>query len=135
MLCALPTEESTRFVMEWRDEPGLMASDHEILTLPCIFLSRFLIHKLLMLTKKLLMIFFAKLGALYTRLNLLSKPMQIFNVEETGISVVHKTEKVITQIGCKNVWSITSAEKGKHTHSDNLCGCFRFCYPTDGDIP
>ena len=57
--------------------------------------------------------FFAKLGALYARLNLLSKPMQIFNVDETGISVVHKTGKVITQIGRKNVWSITSAEKGK----------------------
>ena len=64
--------------------------------------------------------FFAKLGALYARLNLLSKPMQIFNVDETGISVVHKTGKVITQIGRKNVWSITSAEKGK-THTVITC--------------
>ena len=29
--------------------------------------------------------FFAKLGAIYAHLNLLSKPMQIFNVDETGI--------------------------------------------------
>ena len=64
--------------------------------------------------------FFAKLGSIYARLNLLSKPMQIFNVDETGISVVHKTGKVITQIGRKNVWSITSGEKGK-THTVITC--------------
>ena len=64
--------------------------------------------------------FFAKLGAIYARLNLLSKPMQIFNVDETGISVVHKTGRVISQIGRKNVWSVTSAEKGK-THRVITC--------------
>jgi len=41
--------------------------------------------------------------------------MQIFNVDETGVSIVHKVGKVTTQIGCKNVWSITSGENGK-TH-------------------
>jgi len=42
--------------------------------------------------------------------------MQIFNVDETGIFIVHKVGKVITQIGHKNVWSTTSGEKGKiHT--------------------
>ena len=64
--------------------------------------------------------FFAKLGAIYARLNLLSKPMQIFNVDETGISVVHKTGRVITQLGRKNVWSVTSGEKGK-THTVITC--------------
>ena len=77
--------------------------------------------------------FFAKLGAIYARLNLLTKPMQIFNVDETGISVVHKTGKVISQVGRKNVWSVTSGEKGK-THSNNLCFCFWFCPPTYDDI-
>ena len=43
--------------------------------------------------------FFAKLGAIYARLNLLSKPMQIFNADETGISVVHKPGKVVAEIG------------------------------------
>ena len=47
--------------------------------------------------------FFAKLGAIFARLNLLSKPMQIFNIDETGISVVHRPGKVITQLGRKNV--------------------------------
>ena len=64
--------------------------------------------------------FFAKLGAIYARLNLLSKPMQIFNIDETGISVVHKTGKVICQLGRKNVWSVTSGEKGK-THTVITC--------------
>ena len=64
--------------------------------------------------------FFAKLGAIYARLNLLSKPMQIFNVDETGITVVHKPGKVITQVGRKNVWPVTSGEKGK-THTVITC--------------
>ena len=64
--------------------------------------------------------FFAKLGAIYARLNLLTKPMQIFNVDKTGISVIHKTGKVISQVGRKNVWSVTSGEKGK-THTVITC--------------
>ena len=64
--------------------------------------------------------FFAKLGAIFARFNLLSKPMQIFNIDETGISVVHKPGKVITQLGRKNVWSVTSAERGK-THTVITC--------------
>ena len=33
---------------------------------------------------------------MYARLNILSKPMQIFNTDEIGVSVVHKPGKVIT---------------------------------------
>ncbi len=64
--------------------------------------------------------YFAKLGAVYARLNILNKPMQIFNVDETGITIVHKPGKVITEIGRKHVWSVTSAEKGK-THTVLTC--------------
>ena len=64
--------------------------------------------------------FFAKLGSAYARLNLLSKPMQIFNVDETGISIVHKTGKVVTELGRRCVWSLTSAEKGR-THTILSC--------------
>ena len=64
--------------------------------------------------------FFGKLGAVYARLNILAKPMQIFNVDETGVSVVHKPGKVVTEVGRKNVWSVTSAEKGK-THTILSC--------------
>ena len=42
--------------------------------------------------------------------------MNIYNMDETGTTIVHKGGKVVTEIGRKNVWSITSAEKGKiHT--------------------
>ena len=60
--------------------------------------------------------FLAKLGAMYGRLNLVSKPMQIFYADETGVSIVHKPGKVIAQLGRKHVYSITSAEKGR-THT------------------
>ena len=37
-------------------------------------------------------------------------------MDECGISVVHKPGKVLTELGRRNVWAITSAEKGKmHT--------------------
>ena len=57
--------------------------------------------------------FFGKLGALYGRLNLISKPMLIFNADETGISVVHKPGKVVAKLGRRNVYAMTSAERGK----------------------
>ena len=64
--------------------------------------------------------FFEKLGGLCARLNLLAKPMQIYNMDETGISIVHKPGRLLTQVGRRNVWSITSAEKGK-THTILTC--------------
>ena len=60
--------------------------------------------------------FFGKLGAL----NLISKPMQIYNVDETGVSIVHKPGKIVAEVGHSNVYSITSAEKGK-THTIVTC--------------
>ena len=43
--------------------------------------------------------FFAKLGAIYGQLNLLSKPKPIFNADETGVTVVHKPGKVVAELG------------------------------------
>ena len=57
---------------------------------------------------------FRKLGAIYGRLNLISKPMQIYNCDETGVSVVHKPGKVVAEMGRHKVYAVTSAEKGKH---------------------
>ena len=49
--------------------------------------------------------FFAKLGALCARLNILSKPMLIFNADETGISKVHKQRaRILARRGQKSVW-------------------------------
>ena len=64
--------------------------------------------------------FFGKLGEVYGKLNLLTKPMQIFNCDETGVSIVHKPGKVLAQLGRRNVYSITSAERGK-THTILSC--------------
>ena len=64
--------------------------------------------------------FFAKLGALYGRFNLINKPMQVYNIDETGISVVHKPGKVFSAVGRKHVYSLTSGEKGK-THTVVVC--------------
>jgi len=49
--------------------------------------------------------FFAKLGALYDHLNLVVKPTQVFNIDETGISIVHKPGKVICDLGRKRVFA------------------------------
>ena len=64
--------------------------------------------------------FFGKLGGLYGRLNMISKPMQIYNADETGISVVHKPGKVISELGRKHVYCVTSGEKGR-THTIMCC--------------
>ena len=58
------------------------------------------------------MIFFGKLGSVY---GLISKPMLIFNCDETGVNIVHKPSKVIAELGCRNVYAVTAAERGKHT--------------------
>jgi len=64
--------------------------------------------------------FFGKLGSIYGRLNLISKPMLIFNCDETGISIVHKPGKVLAELGRRNVYAVTSAERGK-THTILSC--------------
>ncbi len=64
--------------------------------------------------------FFGKLGAIYGRLNLISKPMQVYNCDKTGISVVHKPGKVVAELGRRHVYALTSAERGK-THTVLSC--------------
>ena len=64
--------------------------------------------------------FFGKLGAIYGRLNLICKPMQIYNCDETGITMVHKPGKVVAEMGRHKVYAITSAERGK-THTILTC--------------
>ena len=64
--------------------------------------------------------FFGKLGGLYGRLNLFSKPIQIFNLDESGISTVYRPGKKFTELGRKNVRAVTSGECGK-THTLLVC--------------
>ena len=57
--------------------------------------------------------FFGKLGSLYAKFNIIVKPMLIYNVDETSVTVVTKPTGVVTQVGRKAVYSIAAAEKGK----------------------
>ena len=50
------------------------------------------------LNKNVISDFFAKLGALCGRLNLFTKPMQIYNVDETGVNIVHTPGKVLAEL-------------------------------------
>ena len=65
--------------------------------------------------------FFAKLGAIYARLNLLTKPMLVYNVDETGVSLTQHKGKVITEIKRRNTHRVTACEKGKN-HTVIACG-------------
>ena len=65
--------------------------------------------------------FFAKLEAIYARLNLYSKPMQVFNVDETGINVTQHKGKVISEVKRRNVHRVVASEKGKN-HTIIACG-------------
>ena len=46
--------------------------------------------------------------------------MQIFYVDETGATIVHKPGKIVTELGRHNLYSLTSAERGK-THTVLVC--------------
>ena len=85
-------------------------------------------------TMQQLMTVFGKLGSLYGRLNLISKPMLIYNCDETDVSIVHKPGKVVTEMGRRNVYALTSAERGK-THRACLCISFWVCPPNNDNLP
>ena len=46
--------------------------------------------------------------------------MQVYNADETGVTIVHKPGKVIAELGHHHVYSITSAERGR-THTILSC--------------
>jgi len=64
--------------------------------------------------------YFEKLATVCAKLNMLTKPMKIWNMDETGVTVVHKPGKVVTEVGQRNVWAVTSGEKGE-THTILTC--------------
>ena len=60
--------------------------------------------------------------------------MQVFICNETGVSIVHKPSKVVAELGRRNVYAVTSAERGKtHTVLSRVSpsGCIYFA-PNDG---
>ena len=108
-----------------QDKGGMKAlcpANHYLLFVP-LRLCHMLVQCVLIRKKSI--IFFAKLGAIIGRLNLISKPGQIFNADETGVTIVHKPAKVIAQVGRRNVPALTSAENGRTHKMGELT---RFCH-------
>ena len=60
--------------------------------------------------------------------------MQVYNSNETGITIVFKLGKVIAKLGWKNVYSISAAERGKtHTVLSCVSAC-GFLVPPNDDL-
>lgn len=79
--------------------------------------------------------FFAKLAAVLARLNRLSKPMLVYNADETGFSKVHKSRnKVLAKRGQKTVWGCYIRREGEDAHSTGMWVSVRPCYPTTDDL-
>ena len=96
-----------------------MDSDQDIHVLPCAPPNPSHAHEH-QVASEIISEFFAKLKAMYAKSNLLNKPMNIFDMDETGVIAVHKGQKVVTEIRRKNIWALTSGEKGK-THTIPTC--------------
>ena len=65
--------------------------------------------------------FFGKLGSIFARLNILTKPMQVYNVDECGVNVTLHKGRVVSELGRRNVHRVTASEKGKN-HTIIVCG-------------
>ena len=72
--------------------------------------------------------FFGKLGSLFGRLNLISKPMLIYNCDETGISIVHKPGKVMAEMECRNMYAL-GVFKSFKTHFSKACSRYMSEHP------
>ena len=60
------------------------------------------------------------LVTLERKLNLVSKPMQIYNSNETGVTIVFNHRKVVGEMGCRNVYTVSAAKKDR-THTVLSC--------------
>ena len=85
-----------------------------------VYHNLFLMLEILIQKKEVVTNYFGKLDSLYGRLNLIAKPMQVFNAEKTGAILVHKPGKVVAMQGREHVYSDTSAERGC-THTVLSC--------------
>ena len=87
--------------------------------------------------EKIIEDFFAKLAAVLARLNLLSKPMLVYNADETGFTKVHKSRcKVLARRGqrAENSLGYHIWRKGKNPHCTRVWVCSWPCYSTTNHI-
>ncbi|KAJ3622489.1 hypothetical protein MTP99_002996 [Tenebrio molitor] len=65
--------------------------------------------------------YFSLLLQVLTENDLLEHPSKIFNMDETGIQINNKPEQVIATKGSKDVYSLTSTEKGENVSVIAFC--------------
>ena len=58
---------------------------------------------------------------MYAGLNILTKPMQVYNVDECSINVTLHKGRVISEVGRRNVHRVVASEKGMN-HTIIVCG-------------
>ena len=46
--------------------------------------------------------------------------MNVYNVDESGVTIVHRPGRVVAELGRQNVYAVTSAERG-NTHTILAC--------------
>lgn len=73
--------------------------------------------------------YFDLLHKLLTDNDLLNKPSKIFNMDKTGIQVNNKAERVVATKGSKDVYSLTSAEKGENISLIACCNAEGTFFP------
>ena len=69
--------------------------------------------------------YFAKLGVIYVQLKILTKSMQVYNKDESGITIIHNPGKVVTELGRKKCVVNYIGREGKNPHIIMLCECIR----------
>lgn len=73
--------------------------------------------------------FFTLLLEILTKNELLDKPGQIFNVDETGVQINNKPGKVVATKGAKDVYSLTTSEKGENVSLISCCSAEGYFMP------
>ncbi|CAH1956219.1 unnamed protein product [Acanthoscelides obtectus] len=73
--------------------------------------------------------FFTLLRDVIIKNNLLNKPDKIFNVDETGIQINNKPGKVVATKGTKDVYSLTTSERGENISLVSCCNAEGYFLP------
>ena len=78
--------------------------------------------------------YFARLGGLYARLNNLTKPMQVYNADESYVNIITKPEKVFAEVERRAIHTVTAAKKGKTHTIYGMLFCIWSCPTTKYDF-
>ena len=59
---------------------------------------------------------------------------QVFNCNETGVTIVFKPNKVVAELGKRHVYALSAAEKGKTHTVFVMCVCNRLYTSPNDDL-